>query len=64
MQILISQLDRFSISFSLDQLNKNERIKILNNEINKKIIKDKKFNYKKIKSLDTINVNELVLEFI
>ena len=44
-----SQLDRFSVSFSLDQLNKNERIKILNNEINKKIIKDKKFNYKKIK---------------
>ena len=26
-----SQLDRFSISFSLDQLNQDERIKILNN---------------------------------
>ena len=59
-----SQLDRFSVSFSLDQLNKNERIKILNNEINKKIIKDKKFNYKKIKSLDTININELVLIYL
>ena len=59
-----SQLDRFSVSFSLDQLNKNERIKILNNEINKKIIKDKKFNYKKIKNLDTININELVLIYL
>ena len=59
-----SQLDRFSVSFSLDQLNQNERIKILNNEINKKIIKDKKFNYKKIKSLNTININELVLIYL
>ena len=59
-----SQLDRFSISFSLDQLNQNERIKILNNEINKKSIKDKKFNFKKIKSLESINVNELVLIYL
>ena len=59
-----SQLDRFSVSFSLDQLNKDERIKILNNETYKKIIKDKKFNYKKIKHLDTININELVLVYL
>ena len=59
-----SQLDRFSVSFSLDQLNKDERIKILNNETYKKIIKDKKFNYKKIKRLDTININELVLVYL
>ena len=59
-----SQLDRFSISFSLDQLNQDERIKILNNETNKKSIKDKKFNFKKIKSLESINVNELVLIYL
>ena len=58
-----SQLDRFSISFSLDDLNKDERIQVLNQK-KSNIIKKSKFNFEKNINLSKVNTNKNVLDYI
>ena len=59
-----SQLDRFAISFSLDELSQNQRLQILSNQKILKEIKNKGFKFNKIKSLSTIHINEDVLIYL
>ena len=59
-----SQLDRFAISFSLDELSQNQRLQILSNQKILKEIKNKSFKFNKIKSLSTIHINEDVLIYL
>ena len=59
-----SQLDRFSISFSLDELDQAQRLKVLSDKKLFKEIKNKSFKFNKIKSLSTIYTNEDVIEYI
>ena len=59
-----SQLDRFAISFSLDELSQNQRLQILSNQKILKEIKNKSFKFNKIKSLSKIHINEDVLIYL
>jgi len=59
-----SQLDRFAISFSLDELDQTQRLQILSNQKTLKEIKNKSFKFNKIKSLSTIHINEDVLVYL
>ena len=58
-----SQLDRFSISFSLDDLNKDERIQVLNQK-KSNTIKKSKFNFEKNINLSKVNANKNVLDYL
>ena len=58
-----SQLDRFSISFSLDDLNKDERIQVLNQKKSNSI-KKSKFNFEKNINLSKVNTNKNVLDYL
>ena len=59
-----SQLDRFMISFSLDELDKNQRIELLNqsNDISKKIKSD--FDFKKLPNLNEITIKNNVIHYL
>lgn len=59
-----SQLDRFMISFSLDELDKNQRIELLNqsNDISKKIKSD--FEFKKLPNLNEITIKNNVIHYL
>lgn len=59
-----SQLDRFALSFSLDELDQNQRLQILSNQKTLNKIKNKNFKFNKIKSLSAIHVNEDVLVYL
>jgi len=59
-----SQLDRFAISFSLDELDQTQRLQILSNQKTLKEIKNKSFRFNKIKSLSKIHINEDVLVYL
>ena len=59
-----SQLDRFAISFSLDELDQTQRLQILSNQKTLKEIKNKSFKFNKIKSLSKIHINEDVLVYL
>ena len=59
-----SQLDRFAISFSLDELDQNQRLQILSNQKTINKIKNKSFKFNKIKSLSAIHINEDVLVYL
>ena len=59
-----SQLDRFAISFSLDELDQNQRLQILSNQKTLNKIKNKNFKFNKIKSLSATHVNEDVLVYL
>jgi len=59
-----SQLDRFAISFSLDELDQNQRLQILSNQKTLNKIKNKNFKFNKIKSLSAIHINEDVLVYL
>ena len=59
-----SQLDRFAISFSLDELDQTQRLQILSNQKTLKEIKNKSFKFNKIKSLSKIHINEDVLLYL
>ena len=59
-----SQLDRFSISFSLDELDQNERIQVLQNtkKIDFKI--NKSFNFNENTNISNINVSKNIMIFL
>lgn len=59
-----SQLDRFALSFSLDELDQNQRLQILSNQKTLNKIKNKNFKFNKIKSLSAIHINEDVLVYL
>ena len=59
-----SQLDRFSISFSLDELNENQRLQILSNKKTFNEIKNKNFKFNKIKSLSQIYIDKEVIVYL
>ena len=59
-----SQLDRFAISFSLDELNQAQRLKILSNQKSVKKINNKYFKFNKIKLFSTIYINDDVLVYL
>ena len=59
-----SQLDRFSISFALDELNEEERIQILDQKEKNNTLKKSKFNYEKNINLSKININRNVLNYL
>ena len=59
-----SQLDRFTISFSLEELNKDQRIQLLKNlEIKLNTNSDFKFEQNK-NQINSINVNDNVIEYL
>ncbi|WP_440648901.1 AAA family ATPase [Candidatus Pelagibacter sp. HIMB1521] len=59
-----SQLDRFTISFSLEELSKDQRIELLKNEISNNSIKSN-FSYDQtIKDISQININDSVIEYL
>ena len=58
-----SQLDRFMISFSLDELNKEQRVSLLENEININNIKSN-FDFNSIKNINEIKINKSVIEYL
>ena len=59
-----SQLDRFMISFSLDELDKNQRIELLNqsNDISKKIKSD--FDFSKLPNFNEITIKNNVIHYL
>ena len=59
-----SQLDRFSISFALDELNEEERIQILDQKEKNNTLKKSKFNFEKNINLSKININRNVLKYL
>ena len=59
-----SQLDRFSISFALDELDKEERIEILDQKEKNNTFKKSKFNFEKNINLSKININRNVLNYL
>ena len=59
-----SQLDRFSISFSLDNLNKKERLKLLNNEDTILNQNNSNFNFSKIRNIKEIHITQKVIEYL
>ena len=59
-----SQLDRFTISFSLEELNKIQRIELLKNKTQERKV-DSNFKYNQnIQDIDEINVNDNVIEYL
>ena len=59
-----SQLDRFTISFSLEELSKDQRIKLLKNEIDKNSIQSNFSFDEVVKDIKQINVNDNVIEYL
>lgn len=59
-----SQLDRFMISFSLDELTNEQQLYLLKNENNFQIKKNDKINLEKTVSLKDININDNVYKYI
>ena len=59
-----SQLDRFAISFSLEELNKDQRIQLLKN-LEVKLNTNSDFNFEQnINQIETVNVNDNVIEYL
>jgi len=59
-----SQLDRFTISFSLEELNKNQRIKLLKS-INNNLPIHSEFKFENnIEQINKININDNVFEYL
>ena len=59
-----SQLDRFTISFSLEELNKDQRIQLLKNlEIKLNTNSDFKFE-QNLNRIESVNVNDNVIEYL
>ena len=59
-----SQLDRFTISFSLEELSKEQRIKLLKNEIGNNSI-ESNFSFNEVvKDINQINVNDNVITYL
>ncbi|ETA70717.1 AAA family ATPase [Candidatus Pelagibacter ubique] len=59
-----SQLDRFTISFSLEELSKNQRIKLLKNEIDNNLIQSNFSFNEVVENINQINVNDNVIEYL
>lgn len=59
-----SQLDRFTISFSLEELNKEQRIELLKNETNNTSINSDFTFDDTAKDINEININENVIEYL
>ena len=59
-----SQLDRFSISFSLDELNQAQRLEILSDQKLFKEVKNKSFKFNKIKNLSKIYTTEAIILYL
>ena len=59
-----SQLDRFTISFSLEELNKNQRIKLLKS-INNNLPVHSEFEFENsIEQINKVNINDNVFEYL
>ena len=59
-----SQLDRFSISFSLDSLNKDERLEMLTKEETININDRSNLEFDKIKKINEIHTSKKVVEYL
>ena len=59
-----SQLDRFSISFSLDDLNKEERLKMLTRDDTIKEHDSSNLEFHKIKKIKDIHISKKVVEYL
>ena len=59
-----SQLDRFSISFSLDNLNKDERLEMLTKEETLNINDRSNLEFDKIKKINEIHISKKVVEYL
>ena len=59
-----SQLDRFSISFSLDSLNKDERLEMLTKEETININDRSNLEFDKIKKINGIHISRKVVEYL
>ena len=59
-----SQLDRFMISFSLDELSDQQQLTLLKNENNLDIKRNNQFDFKGLSSLQEININDNVYKYI
>jgi len=59
-----SQLDRFTISFSLEELNKNQRIEMLRSKNESVLIKSEFKFENSIEQISKININDNVLEYL
>ena len=59
-----SQLDRFSISFSLDSLDKDERLEMLTKEENININDRSNLEFDKIKKINEIHISRKVVEYL
>ena len=59
-----SQLDRFTISFSLDELDKNQRIEMLKSKNESVLIKSEFKFENSIEQISKININDNVLEYL
>ena len=59
-----SQLDRFMISFSLDELSDQQQLTLLKNENNLDIKRNNQFDFKDLTSLQEININDNVYKYI
>ncbi|WP_440654731.1 AAA family ATPase [Candidatus Pelagibacter sp. HIMB1506] len=59
-----SQLDRFMISFSLDELSDRQQLTLLKNENNLDIKRNNQFDFKDLSSLQEININDNVYKYI
>ena len=59
-----SQLDRFMISFSLDELSDQQQLTLLKNENNLDIKRNNQFDFKGLNSLQEININDNVYKYI
>ena len=59
-----SQLDRFSISFSLDDLSKEERLKMLTRDDTIKRLDNSSLEFHKIKKIKDIHISKKVVEYL
>lgn len=59
-----SQLDRFTISFSLEELDKNQRIEMLESKNENVLIKSEFKFENSIEQISKININDTVLEYL
>ena len=59
-----SQLDRFMISFSLEELTNEQQLYLLKNENNFEIKKNDNINLEKIAASKEININDIVYKYI
>ncbi|WP_440651011.1 AAA family ATPase [Candidatus Pelagibacter sp. HIMB1495] len=59
-----SQLDRFMISFSLDELSDQQQLTLLKNRNNLDIKRNNQFDFKDLTSLQEININDKVYKYI